>query len=451
MEAGLAHVRFVVAAALALGIESCASASPSSSQLAPPVWPATVTVAPPAYAEKVIWDFTNASDGSGPLAGVVADPTGNLYATTQTGGVIKGNALGTVDEFSSSGSNWTEATLYTFHGFDGSEPYAPVIFDARGNVDGTTLAGGATYGSGCNTNGCGAVFQLTHGSSGWSESVLYSFTDGSDGGYPQGPLSLDQSDDIYGTTEGGGDGACPLLGGCGTVFELTHSRTWKERILHAFTGADGKYPYTRLIVDTKGNIFGTTPQGGSGCGSAGCGVVFELVKTGSSWTLKTIHAFAGGKDGASPAAGLLSDSKGNLYGTTTAGGTSGFGVAYEFARSGSTWKQKILFNFSKTLGVYSPYGELTFDTNGNLFGAAAGGNTCTVGRQRFSCGVIFELSPARKGSWKEATLLAFTFSTSGWNPNGALLLSASGTIFGTTQRARRNGAGCCGAVYQAMP
>ncbi|MBV8197105.1 MAG: hypothetical protein JO263_03140 [Candidatus Eremiobacteraeota bacterium] len=447
----MAHGRFVIAAALVLAASSCASISSSSSRFSPPVWPAKGTVARPAYTEKLIWDFTDTSDGSGPLAGVVADASGNLYATTQTGGVIKGNAFGTVDEFSSNGSKWSEATLYTFHGLDGSAPYAPVIFDTHGNLDGTTLTGGSTYGKGCNTNGCGAVFQLTHGSSGWSEAVLYSFTDGSDGGYPQGPLSFDQSNNIYGTTEGGGKPACPLLGGCGVVFELTHSSRWKERIVHAFSGADGQYPYTRLVVDTQGNIFGTTPKGGSGCGSIGCGVVFELVKSGSSWTAKTIHPFSGGSDGASPAGGLLSDSKGTLYGTTAAGGASGFGVAYKITRSGSTWKQKILFNFSKTLGVYSPYGELTFDTHGNLFGAAAGGNTCTVGRQRFSCGIIYELSPARKGLWKEATILAFTFSANGWDPNGAPLVNGSGTVFGTTQKADVNGAGCCGAVYQLAP
>lgn len=447
----MAHVRFVMAAALALGVESCASTSPSSSQLTPLVWPAKVTVAPATYTEKLIWDFTDASDGSGPLAGVVADPTGNLYATTQTGGVINGNALGTVDEFTSSGSKWSESTLYTFHGSDGSVPLATVILDAQNNLYGTTSQGGSTYGIGCNTNGCGAVFKLTHRSKGWSESVLYSFTDGSDGGYPQGPLSFDQSNNVYGTTAGGGNAACPLLGGCGTVFMLTHSSNWKERIVHAFSAADGEYPYTRLVVDSHGNIFGTAPKGGSGCGSIGCGVVFELVKSGSSWSDKTVHAFTNGDDGGSPAAGLITDLKGNLYGTTTAGGTHGGGVAYMLVRSRSRWKQKILFDFSSASGVYGPYGELAFDTHGDLFGAAAGGNTCTVGRQRFSCGVIYELSPATSGLWKETTVLQFTFSANGWDPNGALLLDASGAIFGTTQRAHVNGAGCCGAVYEAMP
>jgi uncharacterized repeat protein (TIGR03803 family) len=445
----MVRVRVVFAEALALSLAACASPSPIL--YAPAAATHRTGVARAAYGEDVIWDFADQTDGSGPLGGVIADAGGNLYATTQTGGQGNGAAFGTVDEFILGGSKWTESTLHTFHGSDGSGPLAPLVFDGHGNLYGTTHVGGATYGTGCNTNGCGAAFQLTHGSSGWSESVLYSFADGSDGGYPQGPLAFDKSGNVFGTTAGGGKSSCPLLGGCGVVFELTHSTGWSERVVYAFKGADGEYPYTRLVVDSHGDIFGTTPKGGSGCGSAGCGVVFELLKSGSSWSEKTVHSFTNGKDGGSPNSGLLADIKGNLYGATEAGGTTGFGVVYKLTRSGSSWNEKVLFDFSKSIGVFTPYGELSFDTHGNLFGVAGGGNTCTVGRQHFSCGAIYELSPTRKGPWKETTILDFAFNADGWDPNGALLINGAGDIFGTTLKAAVNGAGCCGAVYEAVP
>jgi uncharacterized repeat protein (TIGR03803 family) len=447
----VAGIRVILVATLAISLSGCASSSRSLSAYTP-ASPARVPVISfGAYAETVIWDFADKTDGSGPLAGVIADASGNLYATTQTGGKSNGTGFGTVDEFTSSGSKWSESTLHAFAGSDGSAPYAPVVFDGHGNLDGTTFVGGSTYGTGCNTNGCGAVFQLTHGSSGWSESVLYSFTGGSDGGYPQGPLAFDQSGNIFGTTEGGGKTTCPLLGGCGTAFELTHASTWKERVVHAFSGGDGEYPYTRLVLDLHGNVFGTAPKGGSGCGSVGCGVVFELVKAGTAWTEKTIHQFTNGKDGGTPHGGLIADSNGNLYGTTEAGGTHGVGVVYKLTRSGTNWTEKVLFDFSTTVGADAPYGELSFDSHGNLFGVAAGGNTCIVGRNRLSCGVIFELSPTKRGSWKETTIHQFAFTADGWDPNGGPLVNASEHVFGTTLKAAVNGAGCCGAVYELAP
>jgi uncharacterized repeat protein (TIGR03803 family) len=350
------------------------------------------------------------------VGGVTGDSNGDLYTSTQTGGSSSGPGYGTVDEFNKNGTKWSESTLHVFKGSEGSSPYAAVTFDGAGTIYGTTRSGGSTYGSGCNTNGCGAVFTLTHGSHGWSESVLYSFTDGADGGYPQGPVTFDKSGNLYGTTSGGGNASCPLLGGCGTVFELARSSGWKQGVVHAFGGTDGEYPYTRLAIDSHGNIFGTTPQGGSGCGTLGCGVVYEISGTGSSRTTKVIHAFTNGSDGGAPEGGLIADSKGNLYGTTSGGGSKGFGVAYKLSRSGASWKEKVLFNFSLATVAESPSGELVFDAHGNLFGVAAGGS-----------------------------------STGGWSPNGGLLVNDSGQVFGTTLKAHVNGAGCCGAVYELLP
>jgi uncharacterized repeat protein (TIGR03803 family) len=410
----------------------------------------------PANTENLLWQLSGApTDGAQPYSGVIADMGGNLYGTTQAGGQNPMPAFGTVYELTPSGSSWNEKVLQTFHGANGYYPYASVIFDGSGNLYGTTLAGGSTYGSGCNAVGCGAVFELTSVGSSWTESVLYNFTDGTDGGEPYGPVTFDKSGkNLYGTTEFGGSASCsPSSPGCGVVFELTaSSHGWKETVLHAFGGSDGKFPSTRLLVDAHGNVFGTTAKGGSGCGSLGCGVAFELTGHGSSWKETVIHAFTNGTDGGAPSSGLLADTKGALYGATSSGGNHGSGVVYKLTHSGANWKQQVLFAFDAgTSTAIAPYGELAFDTHGDLFGAAGGGSDCTIGHQRFSCGVVYRLTPKKKGMWSEANLFEFSKGLGGWFPNGGLLVNTAGDVFGTTQRSTKDAAGCCGVVYELIP
>ncbi|MGA2369618.1 MAG: choice-of-anchor tandem repeat GloVer-containing protein [Candidatus Korobacteraceae bacterium] len=277
------------------------------------------------WTEKLLYSFcaqTNCPDGEYPYAGLIFDAAGNLYGTTQSGGNVGGNCgtygCGTVFELTpTGGGSWTEQVLHAFNGTDGSTPFAGLIFDAAGNLYGTTEDGGA-YGE-------GTVFELTLiAGGGWTEQVLYSFGNGTgDGTAPIAGLIFDAAGSLYGTTVSGGTYTC--FGGdeCGTVFELTPTAGggWTEQVLHNFTGAynDGAYPYGDLIFDTAGNHYGTTSEGGN----AGAGTAFELTPTeGGSWTQQVLHSFGIGTDGARPNAGLVFDAAGNLYGTTYFGGTN---------------------------------------------------------------------------------------------------------------------------------
>ena len=209
---------------------------------------------------------TGSGDGAYPNAGLIADPAGNLYGTTQVGGADpscnQAPGCGTVFQLTASG---TLTVLHSFIGSDGEQPFAGLIADAEGNLHGTTWGGGA--------NGRGTVFQLdTSG----TLTVLYSFTGGSDGGDPTAGLIADAAGNLYGTTlEGGTTGSCNRPYGCGTVFQLTPSGTLT--VLHSFTGSDGASPEAGLLADAAGNLYGTTHSGGAGTSCVqGCGTVFEL-------------------------------------------------------------------------------------------------------------------------------------------------------------------------------
>jgi hypothetical protein len=283
-----------------------------------------------AWKETVLYSFCSRSgctDGAYPQDRLVLDAEGNLYGTTNVGGLpggcntsgFAGYGCGVVFKLTHGTKAWKESVLYTFQGTsDGGFPYAGVIFDTAGNIYGTTNGEGAV--------GAGTVYELKKESKGWKEVTLYSFTGGPDGGYPVAPLALDASGNLYGTAEGGGADYY------GTVFELTPANSgWKEKTLYTFTGGqDGGYPSAKLV--RHGNSwYGTTYGGGnkSAC-YTGCGSVFELVPSGKGWKEKTLYTFQGGADGGEPQNSVFFDAKGNLYGTTTIGGDHGvYGVVYE--------------------------------------------------------------------------------------------------------------------------
>lgn len=210
------------------------------------------------------------------------DSAGNLYGTTLSGGNV--NGFGTVFELSYSKGIWNEAVIYNFQYFDGNQdgayPYSGVTLDKAGNLYGTTNYGGS--GTDCPPGSCGAVYELKAGNGTCPESVLYSFQGGQDGSLPYAGITLDADGDLYGTTTYGGDGPCTSngLGGCGTVFRLHKSgEKWIESRF-GFDSANGAYPQAGVLLDKKGDIFGTTLFGGTiPCqgNSAGCGVVFELM------------------------------------------------------------------------------------------------------------------------------------------------------------------------------
>jgi len=268
--------------------------------------------------ESVVYSFgTAANDGQNPTGGLIRGSDGNFYGTTERGGATYD---GVVYELSPSG---TETVIYTFQGgTDGANPNGPLVMDAAGNLWGTTLAGG---GSATCSGGCGTVFRLHRTATGWAETVTYRFSGGADGAVPS-PLAYDsRGGAFYGVTNTGGNSSgCLYLGnttGCGTIFRLDPSGT-KETVLHDFSGqADGGQPVASLVLDARGNLWGTTTMGGDlNCPASdnGCGTVFVRSADGQ---FVTLHTFTGGADGAVPNGALLIDlKKSALYGTTTVGG-----------------------------------------------------------------------------------------------------------------------------------
>lgn len=368
-----------------------------------------------AQTDQTLYSFTGGSDGGNPLSSLVMDASGNLYGTTFVAGA---HGAGTVHELSPNGvGGWNETVLYSFTGgTDGANPYyADVIFDKAGNLYGTTVGGGA--------NNLGVVFELTPSSDGWTETVLHSFAGGVDGSNPYSGLVLDRFGNLYGTTYAGG------AYGVGTVFELQHASggQWTEKIIHTFDLKTGSTPVGGLVFDQKGDLFGTT-QGG---GANSAGVVFALQYSGKdTWTPRVIHNFTGGTDGASPyAERLIFDKSGNLYGTALSGGTNNAGVVFRLFQASSGWKEQVLYEFNVAVES-NPYSGLVIDGFGNLYGTCANGNKTTT------VGSVFKLTPGAGGKYTETDLYLFT-ATNGQFPDGefpesALLRDKAGNLYGTT-------------------
>jgi uncharacterized repeat protein (TIGR03803 family) len=310
-------------------------------------------------------------------------------------------------------------TLYQFKNpANGNDPWSGLIFDKAGNLYGTTRFGGSL--SDCGGGGCGTVYKLTLRANGtWKESVVYSFH-GDDGNEPYAGLVLDSAGNLYGTTLGGGS-----YGG-GTVFQLTPSPdgTWAESVLHSFNEADGNAPYAGLIFDTTGNLYGTTDGGGS----AGLGTVFQLTPNGDgTWNENVLHSFIGNdKDGYYPFAGLVFDPTGNLYGATQSGGIHQEGAVFELSQNmDGTWTEKVLHSFSGTDGL-APWGTLIVDSLGSLYGTTYFGGA-------YGAGTIYKLTRDGKGTWKESILHSFgSHVNDGAYPHAGVTLGANGRLYGTT-------------------
>ena len=332
---------------------------------------------------------------------------------------------------------YTETTIYSFTGGnDGSLPTSGLIFDPQGNLYGTTVQGGSY--------GYGTVFRLAPQSGGgWSETVLFDFSDGTDGGNPLGGLIIDGQGNLYGTTNSGGSTSCLVFGDtfCGVVFKLTpqtHGR-WKETVLHAFqnNARDGFFPYAGLAFDAAGNLYGTTYQGGA----YNLGVVFELIPTTSGpWKERILHSFAG-LDGAFLYSGLVLDQAGNVYGTTRQGGNIntancnnlGCGVVFKLTSTSSgRWNEHVLYSFTNNVdgsGSY-PIGTLILDGAGNLYGTASGGSSTNC--SGYPCGVVFEVSKGAGGLWAEKVLYSFAAGNDGMFPGSGVILDSVGNLYGTT-------------------
>jgi uncharacterized repeat protein (TIGR03803 family) len=390
-----------------------------------------------AGSENVLSDFVGSSGPKLPYAGLIFDNAGNLYGTAELGGT---NNQGTVFELTPNANGvWTQTVLYNFTGnADGGQPYGGLLFDSAGNLYGTTNFGGSTNCS----QGCGTVFKLAPNSGGWKESVLYSFTGGSDGREPFARLLFDSRNNLYGTTLLGGNIGSVCSAGCGTVFKLTPtSGGWTESVLYAFQGgADGASPYDGLTFDTAGNLYGTASAGGA----AASGVVFKLTPGSSGWSENVIHTFGGGGDGKYPYGDLIFDTSGNLYGTAYQGGGHGYGMVFELRpNSKGRWPEKVLHSFANT-PAGNPVAGLVMDSAHNLYGTTILGETessCNGG-----CGTLFKLSSSA-GAWSYKVIHRFGQGTDGYHPSGDLILDASGNIYGTTQAGGSSGSG---TVFQIM-
>jgi uncharacterized repeat protein (TIGR03803 family) len=368
---------------------------------------------------SVLYNFTNGSDGATPLSGLTSDGKGNLYGTTNSGG----SGYGTLFKLESSGSNWTLSPLYSFtSGADGASPTArlrirpngtvygttsaggssgagtvfnldssgesllyaflggsdgsqpspgDLVFDRRGNIYGTTSAGGA--------NGNGTVYELIRRKKGaWKEKLLYSFGQGTDGTVPVGGVTFGTPDTLYGTTSTGG------AYGYGTVYQLKRSGSaWTETILYNFQdGNDGGTPYAGVIRDKSGNLYGAAISGGDGAG--GGGTVFELSPANGSWTYTVLYSWPGWPVSAS-FRNLALDASGNLYGTTHCDG-DGYGTVFELTPSNGTWTNTLLYNFTGGSGGYYVFSNVVLDQQGNLYGTTSEGGANGYG-------LVFEITP----------------------------------------------------------
>jgi uncharacterized repeat protein (TIGR03803 family) len=382
--------------------------------------------------ENALYNFAGGSDPKTPYAGLIFDKSGNLYGTSELGGT---NNQGTVFEITpNSNGSWSETILYNFTGStDGGQPYGSLVFDSAGNLYGTTNFGGSAN---C-TQGCGTVFKLTPGSGGWTESVIYTFTGASDGREPYARLLSDATGNLYGTTLLGGTVNSTCTSGCGTVFKLTKgSSGWTESVLYAFQGAaDGASPYDGLAFDTAGNLYGTA----NAAGASASGVIFKLTPGSSGWTESIVHSFRGGYDGKFPYGDLIFDPAGNLYGTASQGGGQGYGVVFELTpNQNGHLKEIVLHSFANTPSA-NPVAGLAMDPAGNLYGTTLAGASqtyCGAG-----CGTLFKLSPISTGGWTYKVLHVFGLGTDGYHPTGDLVLDSTGNIYGTTQAGGAEGTG----------
>ncbi len=353
-------------------------------------WGTVYRVAPNGV-EWVIQNF-RIGGGADPSGGLLRDQKGNLYGTTQSWYRWKARYYGTVFEL----KGWALKYLYEFPVADeagGWVPSSPLAMDSLGNLYGTAVYGGDV--ANCGQQGgssCGLVFEITAPK---TDKVLYNFAGGTDGANPNGGLIFDAAGNLYGTTAyGGSEGAnCQdWPGGCGTVFKLEPDGT--ETVLYRFAGGtDGTKPNAGLVMDAQGSLYGTTAYGGSqgtNCQQwpGGCGTVFKLAPDG---TKTTLYEFAGSPDGANPNGGLAMDAEGNLYGTTLSGGTfqcgysSGCGTVFKLTPAG---QETILHSFSGPPDGELPEAGVVLDSQGNLYGTTvSGGNYYSDG------GTVFKITP----------------------------------------------------------
>lgn len=386
-----------------------------------------------AASSQVIYSFAGDEDGEYADTDLVVDAAGNIYGTTVQGGQF---SSGTVFRLSPSGSGWTHTVLYSFTGgLDGGEPYKGVTLDAQGNIYGTAGVGGLYVGP-CIDTGCGVVFKLTNSGGTWTSTPIHSFTGGVDGYGPGAGVTIDQRGNVYGTTPVGG------AYGLGVVYQLAPngSGAWTETVIHTFTGGvDGSGGSAgRLILGGSGNLYGACTTGGA----HGAGTIYELALLPSGqWRLATLYAFTGEPDAGFPYGAITADSKGNVYGTTYYAGANDLGTIYRLSRQNGVWVETGLYSFRGGTDGSGPISNIVAAADGNLYG------TTSEGGAQCGCGTIFKLGLT--GAPAYSVVYRFKGPPDGaFVYNGMVADSLGTTLYGATVH---GGASNEGAIYRFTP
>jgi uncharacterized repeat protein (TIGR03803 family) len=409
---------------------------------------ALVTVPAQAQTETVLHTFEDGLDSGLPYGGLTIDRAGNLYGTAYWGFECMGleECYGLVFKLSNRGQGWTFTPLYAFPGGgSGENPFAGVTIGPDGALYGTTVNGGAYK--------RGTVFRVTPAASlcrnitcPWVATTLHSFGGSNDGVYPYSGVTFDAAGNLYGTTVGGPSGP-------GAVFKLTPSGdSWTETVLWSFNGSDGADPYGNLVLDSAGNIYGTTLEGGySGCFYGTCGTVFELQSKGGYWAETVLHYFQGGADGDEPYAGLTFDNSGNLFGVTSSDGPIGGGTVFELTPANGGWTYSVAYGLpgvtSSDMPNPGPRGNLVVDSAGNLYGT-------TIENGTQNEGTVFVLTPSY-GSYTYTALYNFCSihgcPDGGW-PWAGVVRDSYGNLYGATIAGGYEQGNCrvggCGVVFE---
>jgi uncharacterized repeat protein (TIGR03803 family) len=378
------------------------------------------------------------NDGTGPEGDLIADSNGDLFGTTGGGGVgtPANPANGTVFEIKKTAGGYASSptTLVSFNLDDPDAPQTPMaglLADANGDLFGTTYLGGA--------NGFGTVFEIKKAAGGYAgkATTLISFSNNADGAEPKGSLIADANGDLFGTTYlGGAEDADGLSHG--TLFEIAKTAAGyasTPTTLISFSGDDGDAPVASLIADANGDLFGTTELGGLDGG----GTVFEIKKTAAGYanTPTTLVNF----EVEVPVGSLIADSRGDLFGTTEAGGANNGGTVFEIVKTAAGYGSTpiTLASFQDLSDGLSPLGSLIMDANGDLFGTTSG-TTASPFNLPATDGTVFEIKKTATG-YASASALVFFDGADGATPVASLLADASGHLFGTTSAGGPNGGG----------
>ncbi|HEX3429595.1 MAG TPA: choice-of-anchor tandem repeat GloVer-containing protein [Rhizomicrobium sp.] len=394
--------------------------------------PAAQATTAPGYSESVVYAFTNTNgDGFQPAATLTPGSRGVYFGATDGGASCGGNIFELKPDRT---GGFTETPIFAFDCFGkGGAPSGPPILDARGHLYGAAGIGGSSNN--------GIVYELKRTrTGGYKEVILYTFTGGSDGSFP-GPVIADAAGNLYGTT-GFGGGSC----GCGTVYKLTPGNSgYTLSVLYTFQGgSDGSSPSFPLLLGSNGNLYGTTDFGGP----SNTGTVFQLIPNGNAYTETVLYGFQGGTDGERVESGLIADSSGALYGTTGFGGKDGQGVVYKIVPSGQNSTETVLYNFQGGGDGIEPSYTPIMDGNGNLYGVTAQGGISNCGGVD-GCGTVYELKLQSSGSYRKHTLYSFATAPDGNTPNG-LLFGRGHTLLGTTIYGGSQNCddGGCGTIVQ---